>query len=75
MAAKTYIGAKVRLLRDVTTRGGVTFRKGVVMKVTESNRGGLHLSCFVRGWRMDVSAISKDDVVVLEWPKKEDEDQ
>lgn len=49
--ARTYpdlCGCKVRLNRDVTTRGGTTFRKGVVMRVRYQDHRTYHLFCTVR---------------------------
>lgn len=40
-------GARVRLLHDITTRGGRKFRAGVVMRVTWTH-GGIGLTVRVR---------------------------
>lgn len=75
MSSKSYIGAKVRLLRDHRTQGGTTFRKGVVMKVWDSTSGGLSLGCYVRGWGYHITGVSKRDVEVIEWKKAKGDDE
>lgn len=74
-AKRTLEGSKVRLLRDIHTKGGVVFRRGVVMRiawVATGGRGGkLTLSCFKRGWHKQVTGISSDDVEVIEWAHQE----
>lgn len=71
MARPSYVGAKVKLLRDITTRGGTTFKAGVVMTVSSVERKGLWLSCYVRGWLYSVSQISRDDVKVIAFKQEE----
>lgn len=68
-----WIGAIVRLKRDIETRGGVIFRAGVKMKVMDSNAGGLWLRTYKRGWWHSVNGIRKFDVVVLQWGRPNDE--
>lgn len=63
---KEYVKAKVRLLRDLSTRGGLTLRKGVLMRVVDSTTHGLHLRTFVRGWAYDITQCSVNDVEVVE---------
>lgn len=67
MAKKSWIGALVKLNRDITTNGGTTFRKGCLMRVTDSNAGGLCLRTWVRGNWDGVSSVQKYDVTVVEW--------
>lgn len=73
VSAGKYIGAKVKLLRDMRTQGGITFRAGVVMRCSDSTSAGLSLWCKVRGWHYGIRNVSKQDVVVIEWPKKDEE--
>ena len=70
---KSYIGAKVRLLRDISTRGGTKFRAGVVMRCRDSTSGGLCLSVYSRGWCHAITGVSKRDVEVVEWPQENDD--
>jgi hypothetical protein len=75
MGEKSYIGAKVRLNRDFRTRGGTTFKQGVIMKVAASTSAGLTLGCWVRGWYEGISCVRKHDVTVVEWPEPKGEEQ
>lgn len=74
-AIKPERGAMVRLLRDVTTRGGTTFREGVVMKIGSTDRM-YYLSCRVRGTYHAVHLHKKyahwDFVVIKAAPKEEE---
>ena len=73
MAAKSIIGAKVRLLRDIQTKGGVKFKAGLLMRVVHSDSGGLWLRCYKRGWQQDIRHVDRSsDIEVVEWPTKED---
>jgi hypothetical protein len=71
--SRSYIGAKVRLTRDVVTRGGQTFKKGLVMRVIDSVSSGLWLRCWKRGFCSSVRNVSKYEVEVVEWPKKKED--
>lgn len=71
---KTYIGALVRLNRDITTTGGTKFKAGLRMRCVGSTSGGLELRCYKRGWREYVVGIPKWWVTVIEWPKDKEED-
>lgn len=66
------VGGKVKLARDVERRDGLVFKQGVVMTVDGSDRGGLWLYCYVRGWRETIHGLKLEDVIVVEMPKKED---
>lgn len=68
MSKPKYIGARVRLLRDHTTRGGTIFRAGVIMLVGDHTSGGLTLSCYVRGRCYCIRSVSPHDVLILETP-------
>lgn len=72
--ARSYIGALVRINRDITTRGGTKFREGLKMRVYASTSGGLSLRAFKRGWWYGVTGIPKWYVTVIAWPKKDKED-
>ena|SRR3990167_2252077 len=67
MARKSWIGALVKLNRDIETRGGTTFRAGCQMRVRDSDAGGLTLRTWVRGNWDGVSSVQKYDVTVVEW--------
>jgi hypothetical protein len=68
-SGKRWIGSTVELLRDVVTKGGRTFREGVVMTVTYSTSGGLSLRCRVRGSYHEVTGVSRRTVAVITWGK------
>lgn len=56
---KVVPGCKVKLLRDITTRVGRTFRAGVVMTV-DSVGGGVYLSVRVRSENHWVHLLKKE---------------
>jgi len=71
--SRSYVGASVRLRREVRTKGGTKFREGTLMKVSGSEgRGGLSLYCYKRGFRMSIRGVNRSDVVVVSWPPRED---
>lgn len=73
--ARSYVGAKVRLLWDHYTTAGTRFREGTIMKVIgSSGRGGLWLMCYKRGHEMRIHGIKRRHVAVVSWPKKEEEE-
>jgi hypothetical protein len=71
--AQSYIGTRVRLLRDLVTRGGTTFKKGVIMYCYDSTSSGLKLTVRKRGWTQTITDISKYDVEVVEGPRKKED--
>lgn len=74
--SRSYVGAKVRLLRDITTNGGTRFRQGVIMKVLESyGRGGLSMVCYKRGHAMHLRGVNRYEVEVVEWRKKSEDEE
>lgn len=72
--SRTVTGAKVKLLRDLTTRGGIRFRKGLVMRVIDGNRSGFALYVYVRGNYRSIHSVQRYDFEVLEWPKRKEDD-
>jgi|CXWL01.1.fsa_nt_gi hypothetical protein len=78
MARHSLEGARVRLIRDIETKGGVKFKKGLTMRVTcveVGGRGGkIAVGCFKRGWYKSVHRISRDDFDVIEYAKDKEED-
>lgn len=69
-----WIGATVRILRDISTTGGTKFRKGTLMKISDSTSGGLDIYCYKMQHKMSVTGIPKSWVEVITWPLKEEED-
>lgn len=70
-----WIGATVRLRRDIKTTGGVKFRAGTLMKVADSTSGGLDLYCYKLQHRMSVRGVDRRwDVDVVKWPLKEEDE-
>lgn len=67
---RDWVGRRVRLLRQVVTKGGVIFEAGEVMVVTRSF-GGLHLEAVAlcrhcgRGRRESVKGIHENAVELL----------
>jgi len=75
MKLKLLPGSKVKLLRDITTQGGRTFRAGVIM-TCQDNEQGCYLSVMVRADYHELTLKLQDegyDYVVVSEPKKEDQ--
>ena len=70
-------GAVIRLIRDFYTRGGVTFRAGLVMRIDYADRGW-HCSVKVRGRRRRI-CVQKNHArfyfEVIEPARKRKEDE
>jgi hypothetical protein len=56
---KAVAGAKVRLLKDIVTRGGTRFRAGVVMRLFDTDFK-FSLKVSVRGRRHSLTLDKKD---------------
>lgn len=66
-----WVGAKVRLLRDVRTNGGQVFRAGCVMRVVDRTSGGLYLRAVTkRGVWLSITRVQVWSVELLEEGEK-----